>query len=142
MSFVLIWLLEFCINLSYITFEFLSLVTIGVLWQYEFLSFVTNWYFKNGIIWFLYLVRFVVFCDNLRLCFVTNWVLEFGHNFSLWVLPQFQCGNFFLWNKFFGEKKKNCCTCHFCHYISIPNHGYLNHHWYVLLQRYICSILV
>ena len=89
LSFVSIWVFEFCHNLSF-----------WFLWQFEFLCFVTIWVFDVGHdLTFLSFVTIWLFelCHNLTFWVVTIWLFEFCHNLSsvtIWVLSQFEFFSF------------------------------------------------
>ena len=86
LSYVIIWVLEFCHNLSFSQYEFchnLSCVTIWVVQPFELcnhLSFVTIW-----VLWPF------EFCDHLSFLKNLNLIFFLLHNMSfvtIWVLPQ------------------------------------------------------
>ena len=113
---VAIWVFEFCHNLIFVTFGFLSffsqfdfchnlsLVTIWILSQDEFLSFVTIWvylFFFVALFEFCYQLSFSPFDFFLSpfffsfitiwfLSFITIWVLSFFHPLLFWVSAQFK----------------------------------------------------
>ena len=82
-SFVTILVFEFCHKLSswvLSQFEFLSFVTIWFFWvssQFEFLSFITIWVFE-----FYHNLSFWVSSQLVFLSFITIWVFEFHHNLT------------------------------------------------------------
>ena len=97
MSFVIIWVVEFCHNLS-----------CRILSQFEFLKLVKLWveFCPNSSFRVLLQLHFLfIFCNYLSFwfwVFVTVCVFEFFHNFSLWVLSQFNLISFFLHHLSFG----------------------------------------
>ena len=93
LSFVIIWVLKFCHNLSFVTLSFSFFFTIRVLSQFEFCH-----KFTCVTIWVLSQFEF---CHNLNFViiwgFVNIWVFDFFHNLSLvttWILSYFEfCQN-------------------------------------------------
>ena len=80
LSFVTIWVFEFCQNNFFLLFELSHNLCFWVLSQFKFLSFVTIWFFE-----FCHNLTFQVLSQYVFLSFVTIGVFKFCHYLRFWV---------------------------------------------------------